>query len=266
MPRKRSAPSASPGIATPSATPALATPGPRPSLLERLRIDRAHGFHTEERERLMQSEMGRQAYAEARQDLRLSERILLFERVVEEALQAYRHQALALSLHGSERGVAAIAHHKALLAPLIPEWLRVVAAIQSLPLPADDEKICRLRDVAVRELHTAASRAGDGDAQEAARAWFEAKCNLGGIAGRLRKIRHGEDAARWTAMAEELGGGWPSASAMESVITKHLSDAIEAGERTQDLKAIARWLAPDLGQQCVKAGLDPTVLREVGNT
>lgn len=266
MPRKSSAPRATPGTASLVATPASANSGPQPSLLERLRDERARGFHSSERERLMTTEIGRQTYADARRDVPLVERVLLFERIVEESLQAHRLELLCYERHAREASGAEIALHKGLMAPLVPAWLRAVATVQALALPADDQEIVALRDTAVRELRIAAARASEGDSQEAARARFDARWNLDGVAHRLRTVGRAEDAARWTAVAEDVERSWPSARDLYNVTTKAFHEGVAAGERSRDLQAIARWFAPVLGQQCVEAGLDPTVLREVGNT
>lgn len=214
----------------------------------------------------MTSEDGRQAYADAQRDVPLVERVLFFERVVEEALQADRLQALCYSQHASEVPAAEAELHKALFAPLVPTWLRAVTAIQSLPLPPEQDAIVALRDTAVRELRSAASYAGNGNSQEAARRRFEARWNLDGVSHELSALGLVEDAARFTAIAEDLERSWPSAREMDGVTTKAFHDGVAAGEKSMDLQAIARWLAPVLGLACVVAGLDPTVLREVGNT
>jgi len=229
-------------------------------------MERAQGFHTPERGRLMTSEEGRQAYADAQEDIHLFERVLFFEHVVEASLQAHHLELLCYSRHASEAPAAEVALHKALFAPLLPAWLRAVAMIQALCLPPTDEEILALRDTAVRELRTAASFAGNGDTQEAAKRRFESRWSIEGIAHRLQALGHKEEADRCTAIAEDLERSWPSARELYNVTTKAFHDGVAAGEKSRDLQAIARWLAPVLGLSCVEAGLDPTVLREVGNT
>jgi hypothetical protein len=53
---------------------------------------------------------------------------------------------------------------------------------------------------------------------------------------------------------------------MGSVTTPSLIKAVAADERSRDLQAVARWFAPELAHACVAEGLDPTVIRELGNT
>ena len=210
--------------------------------------------------------MGRQAYAELREDLPLPERILLFERIVEEALQAYRHQHLALHLHCSEHDAAERAHHRELLTALVPDWERAVEVIEELLPDVEDEGIASALQTAAKQVRSMTRSGRDGNAGWTATAMDGARESLGEAAVGFESRGRGYDASRCRALANDLPRRWPSTAAMGNVVTKHLTRSVEAGERTQDLQAIARWVAPVIGQECVEAGLDPTVLREVGNT
>lgn len=262
MPKKKP-PKAPATGSTPSGVVDTPSP-PRPSLLERIRLRQT--FHSPARERLMATDEGKEAYASVRMELTLEERVRLFEAIVTEALREHQHEAFLISKFGKEAPAAQVALHRELLAPLIPRWERMRAEIEQYAGGVEDVDVGDALTSAAAELRRAAAGAADGDRNGAAEALFETQLNLERTSRCLDEGDAKSDAARFAAMAEAASAAWPSASAMDNVTTPSFHDGVAAGERSRDYKAIARWLAPELGRACVASALDPTVIREVGNT
>lgn len=216
---------------------------------------------------LMQTDAGREAYAEARQPAPLGARLRLFERIVDDALRAMVEEGFRIERFAETAPAANAVRDRAILAPTAEAWR--ACAESAGDLASGDlgfDVSCLLRDAA-RALREAAHLAELGESNDAARRFGHATRFLDGAAALLGGRVGFEDARAQTAgIFERVRAAWPARELRAAPEPKEFHDFVEAGERSQDLKAVARWLAPVLGRDCVAAGIDSVAVREVGNT
>lgn len=235
---------------------------PTPPRASRRALLELPGFHVPEREAMLKSPEGRQRYADARRQQSLQSLLVLLVSSVEDGLRHHRMEALAFDSwsRGAKEWNAQAA--RAALKPLLELWGRQgkrILAVLELGLGREAEVALRDAEQSMRKL-MAHAEVGDPNCAVAAR--VDAERSLGFVAHRARGLRPGIS-TELDAISDVLRSSWPTEALRDLPESPGFEKYLRCGERSRDLLAIARWIAPCIAGQVAAGGRDSLYIREV---